>query len=151
VCCETTLMKWCPRCKNTLPPESFAWSKSRKNGGSYCRNCQSEYCKAHYREHVKLHNQRRHLNQKRYRKRDNQRLREYLSQRSCIDCGEPDIRVLEFDHVRGVKAYSISEMCGTGFSWRRIEAEIAKCEIRCANCHRRRTVEQFGWWRGIGA
>jgi hypothetical protein len=28
-----------------------------------------------------------------------------------------------------------------------IEAEIAKCDVRCANCHRRRTCERAGWWR----
>jgi hypothetical protein len=31
------------------------------------------------------------------------------------------------------------------YSWTSILAEINKCEIRCANCHRRRTALQFGW------
>jgi hypothetical protein len=25
--------------------------------------------------------------------------------------------------------------------------EIDKCDVRCANCHRRRTAADFGWWR----
>jgi hypothetical protein len=32
-----------------------------------------------------------------------------------------------------------------------LKAEIAKCQVRCANCHRRRTAAQFGWWRSLGA
>ena len=63
----------------------------------------------------------------------------------CVDCGERDIRVLEFDHVRGKKVANISTLATTGSCWRRIAEEIAKCEIRCANCHRRKTFEQFGW------
>jgi len=59
-------------------------------------------------------------------------------------------KVLEFDHVRGKKRDSIC-----GFIKRRnssldtLKAEIAKCEARCANCHRRRTVKKLKWFRGL--
>jgi len=60
--------------------------------------------------------------------------------------------VLEFDHVRGTKSGNISEMMRGGFSWKRVLEEIEKCEIRCANCHRRKTAVQFQWFnKGIGA
>ncbi len=57
----------------------------------------------------------------------------------CVDCGEDDPIVLDFDHVRGVKVCDISRMAHTGYKEWRIIEELAKCEIRCANCHRRIT------------
>jgi hypothetical protein len=59
------------------------------------------------------------------------------------------MRVLEFDHVRGIKVLDVSVMVARGYRWRRIESEIAKCVVRCANCHRRRTVIDRGWYKGI--
>jgi hypothetical protein len=79
-------------------------------------------------------------NNKKTSKENKRRVREYLSTHHCVDCGEADPIVLEFDHVRGTKKHTISRMIGTcAFSWAAIEREIAKCEVRCANCHRRIT------------
>ena len=67
----------------------------------------------------------------------------YLSEHPCVDCGENDPAVLEFDHV-GTKYRDISLMTRAGFAWTTIEAEIAKCVVRCANCHRRKTAREQG-------
>ena len=67
------------------------------------------------------------------------RVAQHLQTHACIDCGEADPIVLEFDHVRGEKVEDVSRMVASGRSWAKIEAEIAKCEVRCANCHRRVT------------
>jgi hypothetical protein len=67
--------------------------------------------------------------------------------RTCVDCGESDPCVLDFDLTRGEKEGNISSMVGNGMNWQRIANEIAKCEIRCANCHRRKTARQCGWWQ----
>ena len=65
----------------------------------------------------------------------------------CIDCGEKDILVLEFDHVVGNKSMNISEMRSGLYSLKKIAEEIAKCEVRCANCHRRKTAKTFTYWK----
>ncbi len=62
----------------------------------------------------------------------------------CLNCGLQDIRVLEFDHVRGTKVDSISEIVRRGLSWAVLRAELAKCEVRCRNCHRLVTLARLG-------
>lgn len=70
----------------------------------------------------------------------------HLLTHPCVDCGETDPVVLEFDHVRGEKEFNISRMM-IDYSAGAILAEVAKCEVRCANCHRRATYERCGSWR----
>ena len=62
----------------------------------------------------------------------------YLIEHPCVDCRETDITVLEFDHLRD-KTKNVSALMRGTNSWSRIEVEIAKCVVRCANCHRRET------------
>lgn len=74
---------------------------------------------------------------------------EYLLANPCIDCGESDLVCLDFDHRdRAQKSFNISSSVrSSGVSVENLAVEIAKCDVRCANCHRRRTAAQMGWWR----
>jgi hypothetical protein len=69
----------------------------------------------------------------------------HLQNNPCIDCGEADIVVLEFDHIGDDKKFNISDATRRGYSLDKVVAEIAKCEVRCANCHRKKTYERGGW------
>lgn len=73
----------------------------------------------------------------------------YLKTHPCVDCGEPDVVVLEFDHVRGQKSGRLATMIANGGSWAKIEEEIAKCDVRCANCHRRKTAKQLRFYKTL--
>ena len=85
--------------------------------------------------------------QKRHRVKVRQKLFEFLSKNKCKDCGERDPIVLDFDHINPDKKFkSISQMLSGHYSWESVVAEIGKCEIRCANCHRRRSHYQFGYF-----
>jgi hypothetical protein len=68
----------------------------------------------------------------------------YLKTHPCVDCGETNIIVLEFDHVTGTKHFNISDAARNGIGPKRLKDEIAKCEVRCANCHRKKTYERSG-------
>ena len=63
-------------------------------------------------------------------------VREYLSKHPCTDCGNDNIVVLDFDHIRGEKVANISQIVSNGSALRSLLREIEKCEVRCANCHR---------------
>jgi ribosomal protein S27E len=65
---------------------------------------------------------------------------------ACVDCGERDPLVLEFDHV-DLKRAAVTRLAWYGCSLATIDAEIAKCQIRCANCHRRITATRGGHFR----
>lgn len=71
---------------------------------------------------------------------------ETLSKSPCVDCGETDPVVLDFDHIRGKKSANVCEMVRRGHSVDSIRSEIDKCEVRCANCHRRATAARAGNW-----
>lgn len=77
-----------------------------------------------------------------YKNRNRDYIEEYLKNHPCVDCGNPDIRVLEFDHVRGVKIDSVTNFVKKSAKLSRLIDEIAKCDIRCANCHRIITKER---------
>ncbi len=72
----------------------------------------------------------------------------YLKINSCADCGETDPVVLEFDHRDGdEKIANITEMVNRRVTLRRLVEEIKKCDVRCANCHTRKTARDFHWYK----
>jgi hypothetical protein len=68
-----------------------------------------------------------------------QYLRDLKTSTPCVDCRiSYPYYVMDFDHVRGQKHANVMELVST-LSKKRIDLEIAKCEIVCSNCHRIRT------------
>lgn len=73
----------------------------------------------------------------------------YLSGKGCCKCGERDPRKLEYDHKDpSTKHRGISVLITDGYSWASaiLRAEIRKCRILCANCHRVHTIKQQGYY-----
>jgi hypothetical protein len=141
--------KICSGCGEERDAERvFAWkNKARGTRQHWCKFCQAEANKTHYQNNKQIYLDRAITRNARVNTENKQRLYAYLSTHPCLDCGQTDIRVLEFDHVRGDKILDIAKLLDRAISWSTIEAEIAKCEVRCANCHRRKTLERGKWWR----
>lgn len=76
------------------------------------------------------------------RDRNKKYVQNFLRDNPCVDCGETDPIVLEFDHVRGVKRKNVADMINAAYSLESLAEEITKCEVRCANCHRRKTYKE---------
>ena len=110
----------------------------------YCKPCQRQVDRDYYAANTHRVRQRTTA----YRQGVHGALRGYLVAHPCVDCGEADPVVLEFDHRNPVeKSRAVSDLIHSRTSWARLLAEIEKCDVRCANCHRRRTAVQFGSYR----
>lgn len=140
-------IKHCPSCDCDLDLDAFAWKHMAKGiYQTWCKKCLKEANRVHYLNNTRLYKNRAEERNERIRAENRQGILTYLSSHPCVDCGNSDIRVLEFDHVRGEKYENISRMIQSS-PWKAIEAEIAKCEVRCANCHRIKTIKRGQWWR----
>lgn len=126
------------------PVEDYAWRRiERGQRHNYCRPCHADYKREHY-----LANKQRYVDTAARRRervvRDRvEYLIEFFKDNPCTDCGESDPLVLEFDHL-GEKSFNV----GKGLrdrNWQSVLDEIAKCEVVCANCHRRRTARRRGF------
>lgn len=137
--------KQCCTCHRDLPLTSFNKRAAAPDGlQARCRDCSSDWYqvnKARHMANVKRRNDR-------MRRGLQQLLATYLNEHPCVDCGESDIRCLEFDHRASAgKLDDVARMVAVVRPWRAILAEIEKCDVRCANCHRRITVQRGAWWR----
>lgn len=64
------------------------------------------------------------------------KLMEYKATLSCTKCGFSHPAALHFHHRDpSVKEDRVSNMPMRGCGWTRVLAEIAKCDVLCANCH----------------
>lgn len=141
-------MKRCSRCGQDKPLEDFAVRKVRGTRQSWCRSCKNRYDRDWYQ-----HNKEKHKREvARRRRQEVLRLREVvrdLKRQPCTDCGGrfPPC-VMDFDHVRGTKVRSIGRLVAYGHE-AGLRAELEKCELVCANCHRVRTHRR-GYWSSPG-
>lgn len=143
------MKKICSGCGQERDTErDFAWkNKAKGTRQRWCKFCQAEANSRHYQNNKHIYLDRALTRNAQVNTENKQRLYAYLSSHPCVDCGQTDIRVLEFDHVRGNKTANITKLLKNATSWKAIENEIAKCEVRCVNCHRARTSESGHWWR----
>lgn len=112
-----------------------------------CKPCRRKYDKEHYQKHKERYNPIKKVHRKNLRLQNMQFVVDYLRLNSCVDCGETDYIVLEFDHQRD-KYKNIAEMIKDN-SLKAIKEEIEKCDVVCANCHKRRTAKQFDYYKNI--
>ncbi len=138
--------KYCGTCKKDKDVEEFSKNKSKADGlNTICKICSKKNSKKYYKKHGEK--MRKQIFKRKKVRITNNRIKilEYFSTHPCIDCNENDPVVLEFDHVRGKKKGNVGELVANGYSWEVIENEIKKCDVRCANCHRRKTATQLNY------
>lgn len=139
--------KTCFKCKTDKPVTEFYRNSSSKSGySSWCKECQKSHFQSRYSSEPQL---RERKSKARRKNKDKKRtvIKEYFKSHPCVDCGEADYCVLDFDHRDpNEKRYGIAHIMGNNHSISTLLVEMDKCDVRCANCHRRRTAQQQGWW-----
>lgn len=138
-------MKRCVTCHMDKPFQAFNRHAREQDGHQpRCRECSKDWYRKHRGDHIVNVRAR----SDRVRAEDRRQLHNYLAEHPCVDCGEDDIRSLEFDHRPGVKKKAgVGWMLAQGVRWAQVREEIAKCDIRCVNCHRKRTSERGRYWK----
>jgi hypothetical protein len=130
----------CRRCGALKPWTEFP-QRGRESDRlhSWCKECFAAYKAERHQANHEREMRRIRRNHASVIAANRERVLEYLLSHPCVDCGETDPLVLDFDHVRGEKLRDVSALVRRGYPWRTIEAEIAKCDVRCSNDHRRVT------------
>ena len=127
-------MKRCSKCKISKSNSEFYKSKADKSGlCSYCKVCNNAATKKWQKENKELF----YSYTKKYKDKKRDFYIEYKKRLKCQDCGERHSACLVFHHRNPEeKVFTIG--CSTpGYSIERIMKEIAKCDVLCANCHKK--------------
>ncbi len=132
-------MKKCIRCEEIKEVSEFAKDSHRKDGiRSECIICRKEYNVKYYIKNVIIYKSRSKLNNKIYKKKLKKWFFNLKSNLKCIKCGENHPGCLDFHHRnKDDKVSTISDMITNRDSIENITIEIAKCDVLCANCHRK--------------
>jgi hypothetical protein len=140
----------CCTCRVTKAASEFYFSnRSLGERQKYCKECKSAYNRAWYSKNrakqiadVQRTNRRRRA--------EGRALLIELKSQPCTDCGGTfPPKAMDFDHVSGTKEAAISALVAQGAVMKRLLAEIAKCELVCANCHRIRTWRRRTARKGV--
>lgn len=140
-------MKICTKCGKTKAETEFNWKKKGVRRNSKCKDCHKAYRDQHYRDNKQKRIAQARRRNDRIRVENRIKMLQYLDGKECEDCGETDPVVLEFDHKdANKKTASVSRLVDQN-CWETVLKETRKCVVRCANCHRRKTAKERGWYR----
>lgn len=149
-------MKNCTNCGIAKGFDEFYYQSRAKNQlHAQCKECykahRKTYSAEHYKKYGDAYRARAKIRRMKIRRELQVNLINYLSNKSCAQCKEADIRVLEFDHINPKeKQFNIARAISDGLKWEVIEDEISRCQVLCANCHKKRTASQYNWFKSIG-
>ena len=139
-------MKTCRICGEQKEETEFGKNRARKDGlQTSCKSCRKEESRNYYKNNKEKQKKQIYAAKVKRIEENKRFIFDHLNTHACVDCGESDPRVLEFDH-QGDKEHNVSDLLSGGYSKQSIQKEIDKCEVRCANCHRRKTAIDFGWY-----
>ena len=90
----------------------------------------------YYKKWYQAHKEEQYQRNVERRKRNRDWINAHKETLKCETCGENHIAVLQFHHTDpSRKEGSLACAANDGWSIERIQTEISKCKVLCANCH----------------
>ena len=131
------------------PLLEFSKNKTKADGlSNICKPCSCSRSKKYYSENTEKHKAVAYARKVKTVKDNKQSILALFLAKGCADCGNTDVRVLEFDHLSD-KVANVADLLRGGYCWATIQSEIDKCDIVCANCHRIRTYSRMSSYRNM--
>ena len=126
-------MKRCSKCRTGKPLSEYHKARHRKDGRYHmCKVCRKAYSATRFQKKKK-----KYAKWKRERKARLVELIRSLRDR-CVRCDESHQACLVFHHRNPAqKEFTIAYAAAQGWSEQKIREEIDKCDVLCANCHRK--------------
>ena len=123
----------CSKCKKEKPVELFSKNRSKKSGYSYeCKECHKIIRKKYYENNKEKEIKRVHNR----RKQQVKEFKEFKNKLKCILCPENHIATLHFHHLDpSMKEIGLSVAIRLGWGRDKLQKELDKCVVLCANCH----------------
>lgn len=128
--------KKCPHCGRTLPITQFGYKdKAHTKLNSWCLECTKQKGKESRAANIEIYRERDKIQKaKQYSKK--REIIDNIKSSGCIICGETETVCLDFHHLDpSQKDFKVSSLNNKGL--KTILAEVDKCVILCANCHRK--------------
>jgi len=127
--------KTCSKCKEVISLDLFNFkNKARGEKYSCCKTCWNAINKQRYADNKQYYIDKAKSRTEAIRSW----LKDLKSELICARCGEDHWSCLELHHEDQLeKEFQISDAAHRGYSKKRIMEEIKKCEVLCANCHRK--------------
>lgn len=129
--------KKCPHCNQILTIDNFSYKdKSHTKLSSWCKECIKEKSKEIRKNNIEKYRKKARDNKNKFYKIKREKLNEY-KKGGCIICGEKELVCLDFHHLdSSEKDFDIGKQFHIK-QFSKIEEEIKKCVVLCANCHRK--------------
>lgn len=142
-------MKKCTRCKDKKEVSEFNKDCTRGDGlANKCRDCTKALTADWYRRNREAHSAQVQENSAVRRKVNRQYVYDYLKAHPCVECGETDPLLLDFDHCQGVKNGHMADLVRHK-PLEAVKEEIDLCQVLCVVCHRRKTARERGWYADL--
>lgn len=122
--------------------ETYKAKRHFKRAGKWCNDCKENKSEQYLKDYQHNWHLKRGLEVKEF-------IFKYLSLHKCIDCGQTNILVLEFDHKDPKqKSFDLGRAhMKKDLTIKELVKEIAKCVVRCGNCHKIKTQQEQNTWR----